>query len=283
LGSTQKLALDKEALGELECNHDTGMQCYALARNAVLCPGTWCFSALTVVLYALRRAEICSMVSPAKAMHAMSMSRLLSYDIGAMLCSSECASMLSTVATSACDKLWRLIAQCIAQPSRQNACLQHHAFGRAQVRRDVCACCATLQVFASFAKDVSPNAVHSAGTVLIMTPPNRLHTALAKHQYRMAGIRRDIRIRCGRQRHAHLRVDVDEGEAAAEQHRGAKLEEEDVPDAEAALQGQAVDEHAQEPLQGHAAHVDAVPREVLAQRREALVHLCGQRSADVNR
>ncbi len=71
----------------------------------------------------------------------------------------------------------------------------------------------------------------------------------------------------------HLGVDVDERKRATEEHGGAAVEEQHVPHAQRALQRQAGHEHGQEPVECHGRHVDAVPRQVRAQRRKALIHL----------
>ncbi len=69
-----------------------------------------------------------------------------------------------------------------------------------------------------------------------------------------------------------LRVDVDQRERDAEQGGRARLQEEQVPHAQARLQRQRVDEEAEEPLRGHAGHVRAQALQVGRQAREAGVH-----------
>ena len=71
---------------------------------------------------------------------------------------------------------------------------------------------------------------------------------------------------------ACLCVDVDEGQGHPEEHAGAALEEEEVPHAEAGLQGQRVDKDAQEPLGADAGHVDPQAVQVRRQSRELLVY-----------
>ena len=71
---------------------------------------------------------------------------------------------------------------------------------------------------------------------------------------------------------ACLCIDVDKGQGHPEEHAGAALEEEEVPHAQAGLQGQRVDKDAQEPLGADAGHVDPQAVQVRRQPRELLVH-----------
>ena len=69
-----------------------------------------------------------------------------------------------------------------------------------------------------------------------------------------------------------LGVDVHQGQSHPEEDTAAALQEEDVPHAQAALQRQAVDKDAEEPVGADAGHIHPVPLQVGTEAREPHVH-----------
>ena len=63
---------------------------------------------------------------------------------------------------------------------------------------------------------------------------------------------------------ADLGIDVHKSHGYSEEHTAAALQEEDVPHAQAALQGQAVHKNAEEPVGADAGHIHAMPLQVSA-------------------
>lgn len=69
-----------------------------------------------------------------------------------------------------------------------------------------------------------------------------------------------------------LRVDVHKSQGHPEQYTAAALQKENVPHSQAALQGQAVDKDAEEPVGADTGHIYTVPLQVSAQPGEPHIH-----------
>lgn len=69
-----------------------------------------------------------------------------------------------------------------------------------------------------------------------------------------------------------LEVNVDKGECNPEEHAAAALKEEDVPHTQAALQGQAVDKDAEEPVGADTGNIHAMPLQMSTQHWEPHIH-----------
>lgn len=71
---------------------------------------------------------------------------------------------------------------------------------------------------------------------------------------------------------SYLGVYVNQGKGYSEQYTAAALQEEDVPHPEAAFQGEAVHEYAQEPVCADTGNIHPMPFQMCAQARKAIIH-----------